>query len=193
MCIYIYTYLPIYLPLNQSNNQSINQLINLYLPVCLFVCLRLSVYVRHCLSACLVCLQACLSVSHLCLSVLSEKETDGQRHVARYRGMDVLLSTARFLETTPVCLSVQILHSLVNHTDNDCTLFLGRHKGEHTEKHETNKTEEKLADLTFFAPISGRNFLPELCGKVHPDLPLSKLCAVHFALQNGALFEGRKG
>ena len=44
----------------------------------------------------------------------------------------------------------------------------------------------------FFTQISGRNFLPELCGEVHPGAALSKLCVVPFALQNRALFEGEK-
>ena len=41
--------------------------------------------------------------------------------------------------------------------------------------------------------ISGRNFLPEICGEVHPKLPLSKLCAVSLALQNRACLRGEKG
>ena len=47
----------------------------------------------------------------------------------------------------------------------------------------------------FRTQISGRNFLPELCGEVHPETaPLQALCCVPLALQNRALFEEvRKG
>ena len=41
--------------------------------------------------------------------------------------------------------------------------------------------------------ISGRNFLPELCGEVQPEIALSKLCAVPFALHNTTLFEEETG
>ena len=44
-----------------------------------------------------------------------------------------------------------------------------------------------------FTQISGRNFLPELFGEVHPETaPFSKVCAVPFALHNRALFEVEK-
>ena len=44
----------------------------------------------------------------------------------------------------------------------------------------------------FFTRISGRNFLPELCGGVHSETsPLQALCCA-FALQSRALFEGEK-
>ena len=38
--------------------------------------------------------------------------------------------------------------------------------------------------------ISGRNFLPELCGEVHAEIVLSN--AVPLALHNRALFEGKR-
>ena len=44
----------------------------------------------------------------------------------------------------------------------------------------------------FFTQISGRNFLPELLERSILRLPLSKLCAVPFALPNRALFEGER-
>ena len=44
-----------------------------------------------------------------------------------------------------------------------------------------------------FTQISGRNFLPELCGESILKLPVSKLCTVPVSLQKRACFEGRKG
>ena len=46
--------------------------------------------------------------------------------------------------------------------------------------------------LTFFHADFGKEFLPELVERSILKLPLSKLCAVPFALQNRALFEGQK-
>ena len=44
----------------------------------------------------------------------------------------------------------------------------------------------------FFTQISGRNFLPQLRGEVHPETALSELCAVPLPLQNRALFKEEK-
>ena len=54
------------------------------------------------------------------------------------------------------------------------------------------KLHNASCQLTFFTQISGRNFLPKSVERLIPELPLSKLCAVPFALQNRALFEGEK-
>ena len=43
----------------------------------------------------------------------------------------------------------------------------------------------------FFTQISGRNFLPELCGEVHPETPLQALCCTPCSTEHS--FEGRKG
>ena len=56
------------------------------------------------------------------------------------------------------------------------------------------RSSKRLFSDLFFARISGRNFLPELCGKVRPGPALSKLCAVQFCSTEQSTFRGgRKG
>ena len=51
---------------------------------------------------------------------------------------------------------------------------------------------EPLESLTFFHADFGKEFPSRTLERSIPELPLSKLCAVPFALQNRALFEGEK-
>ena len=55
------------------------------------------------------------------------------------------------------------------------------------------KRLQKISSWPVFTQISGRNFLPELCGEVHlENVPLQALPCPSFALQNRALLEGDK-
>ena len=48
--------------------------------------------------------------------------------------------------------------------------------------------------LTFFTQISGRNFLPELCGEIHPETaPLQDLCCALCSTEQSTFRGGEQG